>query len=349
MPNAGMRLNRRKALAGAASVVSSLIAMPCVVRAQGGPATIRYATGGAVGPNEMETLIFLPWMQKNVLQGFGKDYLLDMTFTRGTPEAGTLLAAGQVDMGTLSFAVFANLIVKEAIPGGLTIVADGSQEGKPGFHATTFYVLADSPIRSTADLRGKRLGINAFGSAVDLIMRVKLLKDGINPRTDLDVVEVNFANQPAALRSKRIDCGVIILPFSATEVPTGDFRPLFSSGDAFGTFNTVFHVAANKFLAANPKAVRSFLADYVRGIQWFYDPANRPKAIALAAEVTKSSPESLATYFMTGKDYYHDPNGCVAASSIQSPIDAMLQQKIIAKPIDVAAHLDLGYLPKPCN
>ena len=94
---------------------------------------IRYATGGGIGPNEMETVIYLDWMQKNVLKGYGKDYTVDMTFTRGTPEAGTLLAAGQADMGTLSFAVFATSVLKNIVPGGMSIVSDDYQDGRPGY------------------------------------------------------------------------------------------------------------------------------------------------------------------------------------------------------------------------
>ena len=48
---------------------------------------IRYATGGGIGPNEMETIIFLDYVKQNVLKNYGKSYTLDMTFTRGTPEA----------------------------------------------------------------------------------------------------------------------------------------------------------------------------------------------------------------------------------------------------------------------
>src|SRR5579871_6864910 len=76
-------------------------------RATAAPVPIRYATGGGIGPNEMETVIFLDYLKQNVLQRHGKDYTLQMTFTRGTPEAATLLAAGQADMATLSFAAFA--------------------------------------------------------------------------------------------------------------------------------------------------------------------------------------------------------------------------------------------------
>src|SRR5262249_16733168 len=169
-------LTRRALLSiGAAGTLPPLCA-PAVRVARAAPVTIRYATGGGIGGNEMETIIFLDWMQKNVLQGYGKDYTLEMTFTRGTPEAGTLLAAGQADMATLSFAVFATSVLKDVVPGGLTIVADNYQDGRPGYAQNTFFVLKDSPIQSTQDLKGKKVAINAFGSAVDLALRVKLKK-----------------------------------------------------------------------------------------------------------------------------------------------------------------------------
>ena len=88
----------------------------------------------------METVIYLEWMQKNVLQHYGRDYTLDMTFTRGSPEAATLLAAGQADMGMLAFSTFATTVVKDVVPGGLTIVSDGYEDGRPGYTSNTFFV-----------------------------------------------------------------------------------------------------------------------------------------------------------------------------------------------------------------
>ena len=193
-------LTRRTAV-GSVAAGTLALAMPFVRLARAAPATIRYATGGGIGPNEMETIIYLEWMQKNVLKGYGKDYTVDMTFTRGTPEAGTLLAAGQADMATLSFAVFATAMLKSIVPEGMTIVSDNYQDGHPGYAQNTFFVLADSPIKSTQDLKGKKVGINAFGSAVDLALRIKLKKDGIDPRKDLTIVEVAFPNQAAAIPS----------------------------------------------------------------------------------------------------------------------------------------------------
>ena len=109
-------LTRRTLVAAGTTGVLAGLCAPFVRLAHAAPTVIRYATGGGIGPNEMETVIYLDWMQKNVLKGYGKDYTVDMTFTRGTPEAGTLLAAGQADMATLSFAVFATSVIKNIVP-----------------------------------------------------------------------------------------------------------------------------------------------------------------------------------------------------------------------------------------
>jgi NitT/TauT family transport system substrate-binding protein len=341
-------LTRRVFVASAAATAAT-IGAPFIRKASAAPVTIRYATGGGIGPNEMETVIYLDWMQKNVLKGYGKDYTVDMTFTRGTPETGTLLAAGQVDMGTLSFSVFATSILKNVVPNGMTIVSDNYQDGKPGYAQNTFFVLKDSPIKNAQDLKGKIIGVNAFGSAVDLLMRVWLKKNGIDPRTDVQVVEIAFANQAAAIREKRIDCGVMILPFMNAELAKGDLRALFTGGDAFGgPYAVIFQVTTNDFLKQHPEAVKSFLADYVRGLHWFYDPANRKQAIAITADFTKSPADVLDSYFMTARDYYRDPNACVSLTAIQTPIDAMLSVGFIDKPVKVADYVNMSYLPYPC-
>ena len=115
------RLSRRRLLqVGALGLASATIGLP--PRASAAPVTIHYATGGGIGPNEMETIIYLDYLKENVLKNYGKSYTLEMTFTRGTPEAATLLASGQADLGTLAFSTFATAIAKNAVAGGLSTI-----------------------------------------------------------------------------------------------------------------------------------------------------------------------------------------------------------------------------------
>src|SRR5271169_2226346 len=106
-------VSRRAAMLGATGAVLSAPFVSRTSMAATVP-NIRYATGGGIGPNEMETIIFLDYVKQNVLKNYGKAYTLDMTFTRGTPEAAALLAAGQADIATLSGPAFATIIVKDA-------------------------------------------------------------------------------------------------------------------------------------------------------------------------------------------------------------------------------------------
>jgi sulfonate transport system substrate-binding protein len=342
-------LSRRAVLSGAtcasALAVSSTLPLSA---ARAAPVPIRYATGGGIGPNEMETIIYLDYMQKNVLKHYGREYTLNVTFTRGTPEAASLLAAGQADLATLSFSAFATVIAKDIVPGGLTIISDNYQDGHQGNATNTFLVLKDSPIGSIVDLKGKKVGVNAFGSAVDLDLRVMLKKAKLDARRDLEIVEVAFPNMAPAIRSKRIDCGVLVIPFLAVEAPKGDLRPLFTGGDVFGPSSVIFQVTTNSFLTAHPDAVKAFLADYVEGLHWYYEKSNRSKAIELVADFTKSPKEVLDSYFATSRDYFRDPNGCISAELIQRPIDAMVSENLIAHTVDVAKYVNTSYLPSAC-
>ncbi len=118
MQHSDVRPSRRNFL-GAASGVAAFLGAPAVLRrAMAAPPEIRYSTGGGIGPNEMETVIFLDWMRENVLKRHGKDYTLSMTFARSTAEAATLLAAGQVDIATLATPILASAVLKNAIPDG---------------------------------------------------------------------------------------------------------------------------------------------------------------------------------------------------------------------------------------
>src|SRR5579871_2750872 len=102
----GVKISRRGVLQGsAAGLAGACVFSPAILRAA--PTIIRFANGGAVAPNEIETLMTVDFFQKNVLSHYGKDYELQATFTRGTPEAAALMAAGQADLACLSFPIFA--------------------------------------------------------------------------------------------------------------------------------------------------------------------------------------------------------------------------------------------------
>lgn len=323
---------------------SAALAALAPSRSRAAAVPIRFATGGGIGSSEIETVIFNPAMPAAALPRRGQDYTLDLTFTGGTPQAAGLLAAGQADMATLSCSALAAGLLKDAFPGGVTVVSDNYQDGHAGRASNGFYVLDGSPIRSVADLRGKILAVNAFGSAVDLIARVMLKRQGIDPRRDLQMVEIGLPNIATAIRSKRVDCGALVLPFQAVEGKAGGLRALFSAADALGPSSVVFNVVSNDFLKAHPDAVRAMLADYVGALQFLAAPGNHATAVSVTSALTKLPPDAVE-YVMTDKDYYRAPDGRLDAALIQKPIDALADLGLLPGSIAAAKYVDMKYLP----
>jgi NitT/TauT family transport system substrate-binding protein len=52
---------------------------------------------------------------------------------------------------------------------------------------------------------------------------------------------------------------------------------------------------------------------------------------------------------MTTRDYFRDPNACVSAKTIQSPINAMATVGLLDKPVEIAEYISMKYLPMPCS
>jgi NitT/TauT family transport system substrate-binding protein len=337
---------RRMIQGGAAATAAAGVFSPSILHAA--PVTIRFANGGAVAPNEIETLMTVEFFQKNVLKRYGKDYELKATFTRGTPEAAALMAAGRADLACLSFPIFAASVLKDAVPGGMSIIADVFQDGHKGYASNAFFVLDDGP-KTVKDLKGKKIAVNAFNSAVDLELRVVLKKNGLDPRKDVEIVEVGFPNMGPALREKRVDCAVMVLPFMAVETSKGGIRTLFTGADAFLTFSVVFMAARNEFIKEHRGAVKAWAEDYVTMLQWLYTPANRAKAVEVTAAFTKSSAKVLDTYFLTPKDYYRNPTGCIGPQNVQPAIDAMVKEGFLPGPVDMGKYIDTSFLPHPCK
>ena len=67
-------LTRRTLVAAGTTGALAGLCAPLIRAARAAPTVIRYATGGGIGPNEMETVIYLDWMQKNVLKYPAEDF-----------------------------------------------------------------------------------------------------------------------------------------------------------------------------------------------------------------------------------------------------------------------------------
>ena len=105
-----------------------------------------------------------------------------------------------------------------------------------------------------------------------------------------------------------------MIPFLPAETAKGGLRTIFTGGDALGPASVIFQVARTEFLKSNAAAVRAYLADYVQGLAWYNDPANRTKAIEIISDYLKSPKDDKITIILDLDVRYHS-RGEVTSSS----------------------------------
>ena len=279
---------------------------------------------------------------KDVLRHEGKSYVLDMTHFQGSPPQITALAANEIDFVGFGFSVLPTAVLNAHMT-DLRIIADMFQDGAPGGYSNEFFVLKDGPIRTVADMKGHVAVTNSAGSAVDMVLRAILRKNGLEPGRDVTILEAGFGNMPAMLREHKVD----LVP--GTRLTNGDpafrayARTLFTQKDAVGRAQMAELVGRQGFLAQNRGAVVDYLEDSLRELAWFSDPANHAAAVKIFSDFTKIAPEQFDPWlYVAGEDYYKDPNGLPDLDALQANIDTMHALGFTKEALDIKPYADLS-------
>ena len=179
-------------------------------------------------------------------------------FTSGPPMLQAM-GAGSVDIGGVGNAppVF-------AAAGGSKIAIVGAYQANP--LGSALLVPKGSPIRSVAQLRGKRIAV-AQGSSADYHLLTVLTKAGLSVH-DVTLVYLQPAAGLAALTSGHVDAWDIWSPF-LEEGETLDGATAVVTGQGYGSPYS-FTVASRAALAdpAKAAAIRDYLALIAQAHRW---------------------------------------------------------------------------------
>jgi len=291
---------------------------------------VKIRIGWATMPGHLIPVLY---SKPEILKHIGKSYIVEPVLFRGSSPQITAMAAGEIEM-----AAFSPLVLVLAVNNAkqdVKVVADILEDGVEGFHSETFLVKKGSGITSVADLKGKRIGTNAIGSAADTGMRVMLKKSGLLDKRDFTVVETAFPNIPPMLDEGKIDMGPVLQPMSGLLRASGKYDLLFQTKDALGPAMLVFLAARADFLEKNRAQLMDFFEDHVRAVRWFTDPKNRKDAVDIIAKFMKQPPENLSHLF-TANDYYRDPYMMPNIPSLQRLVDLTHDVGLAPVRIDVA-------------
>jgi NitT/TauT family transport system substrate-binding protein len=281
------------------------------------------------------------WLEKkNLAKHLGKSYTFEAIRFAGTPPMITALANNQVEVANLAYSTLP-IAIQNAGLQDLRIISDEFQDGVAGYHTNEFVVLADGPIKSVKDLKGKVVATNAAGSAVDIGMRAMLKKNGLEDKRDYTVVEAQFPTMRAMLAEKKVDLIPAVLPFSLDPELKKISRPLFSSRDALGISQFIMWNARKPFIDKNRAAMVDFMEDTLRIVRWYLDPANKKEVVEIAARITKRPPETFGWLF-TKQDYYRNPDMLPNLDALQNNVKITKELGFVKADLDVRKYTDLS-------
>jgi NitT/TauT family transport system substrate-binding protein len=231
--------------------------------------------------------------------------------TGGVPLATALAAGKGVDI------IYSNyLTAMQARVNGfpLTIIADQNRAGNQAPDSQQLIVKADGPIKSLADLRGKRIGVNALNNINALSVQVALEKGGLAPK-DVTFVAVPFPSMGDAIAKGSIAAAAQVEPFAtrlngsgATRAISYPFLEMQPGLDIAGWIST------EDFVTKNAKVVEGFVRALDKANSYLRD--NADERIALIAEYTKSEPDAVKKLVI---DQW--PGVKVDADSLQMQLD----------------------------
>jgi NitT/TauT family transport system substrate-binding protein len=275
----------------------------------------------------------------------GKSYTFEAVRFQGTPQMITALANNELEIADLAFASLA-IAVENAGMDDLRVIADEFQDGVDGYYSDEFFVLKDGPVQRIQDLKGRVVATNVAGSAVDIIMRAALRKNGLDDRKDVTTIETAFPNMKPTLLSKKADAIPGVIPFAFDPELRAASRVLFTQKEIVGRTQMILWAARSGFLQKNRAAMTDFMEDVIRAARWYLDPKNHAEAVEIAARVSKRPAAAFDKWLFLkagqNGDYYRDPNMLPDLKALQANIDLQHQLGLVKATIDVRKHSDLS-------
>jgi len=317
-------------------------------------AELTYArTGGA----ELSTpAMFLVDTFSEQAPHINEDYAANITVTQGTSENISVMGAGEADAGIMAFGNSASAVTEGTIESDFSIVVPEKWYGVDGFFDDPFAPLEGSGITDFDDLTpDTRIATNVAGAAVDVAGRVALQQNGIDPETDVNMVEVNFGAIPSQVREGAIDMGVFVQPFwEENKEEMGD--PLFDTATGFDQpILPLFTAFRDDYIDENPEVPGWFVEDFASVIEYIFEQENGEFVNRESAMQTISNSIDIPTevldpvFFAEGEGQ----NGFgpiidgmrMEPENINPAVEASADLGFISEFVDMGERLDNSYLP----
>lgn len=245
-------------------------------------------------------------------------------FSQGSNRSLELLNSGSVDFGSTA-GLAATLSRANGNP-----VKDVYVLSRPEW--TFLVVPKDSPIRSVAELKGKKIA--ATKGTDPYLFLLRSLHDVGLKKGDVEIAALQHADGRAALEQKRVDAWAGLDPLLATSELESGARALYRNV-AYNTYS--FLNTTESFAAKYPEAVKKVIANYERARKWIL--ANPEKTAEIVAEEAKIS-LAVAKLQLSRNDFSNPVPGAEHVKALKAAAPILVDEDLVKKGTDVNKVVD---------
>ena len=261
------------------------------------------------------------------------DLDLDLLFTSGSGETMQATIAGSVDIGVAA----GTFGVMGAYAKGAPIRIIGAEStGEDAY----WYVRAESPVKSMADMKGRTMAYSTNGSSThaNALAFVELYK--VDARL---VATGGFPATFTMVMSGQIDAGWSAPPYAMEALRKGEIRVIVRSAELpLVKGHTVRVLIANKAdLDGRPDVYRRFMRAYRETVDWMYASDEAPKIYAEFAKISIEDARRVREEF--------DPKEMLIPDRVLGLNDLVpdaVKFKYLSQPLTASQLDDLVQIPK---
>lgn len=284
-------------------------------------------------------------------KGYFREQGIEVRFETmaGTADVVPFLATGDIDLaiGAISVGLFnafdRRLDIRIIAPSGIMTLEDSPL---PLVVRKDLY--DNGELRSAADLRGRRVGVNTRGGSVEYVL-TKILDSANLTVNDVDQIPIPFPDMPAALTNNSLDAAIPAEPFATRAVSLGVAHKLISTVIP-GQMTTAI-IASGKFLRERPETAKRLMRVYMRAVRELQPPAlgtfdperfYKPENLAIFEQYTGANEQVLRSQV----PYTWDVDLVIQADSLQDQQLVHMRNGLLqlAQPVPYERMVDEGPL-----
>ncbi|MDB6168682.1 MAG: Myristoyl transferase [Verrucomicrobia bacterium] len=272
-------------------------------------------------------------------KGFYREAGLEVEILPGGP--GTTIKLS-VAKGAADFGMYRSDDVIVAAARGLPLImvaADFQHDGE------ALLVHEDSPVRTLADLDGRSVIAPPSMTWIPYVQKKFRIRFDLRP---LNYGIAVFLADRTAIQQ----CMLTSEPFFARE-HGARVRTIRIAGSGYDPYHTI--MCRRELARSEPAVVRAFVAASIRGWHDFLEGDPKPAFDLIrqrnsqmsAGQLEFSRRALISERLVTGSPAGGEDIGQISVARIQEQIDALVEFKIIEKPVNAADVVTRAFLPKP--